>query len=294
MKFLQFIILLIQRGSLSQRPVNFDAQRKEIMTTAIGSPTMIHERKENALKSYLLSTTVGYSLLSNLAYLKNSRHMNNMYFISDTYKVIYIRILKAASTSMLKEFLPLVDVTLKGVYFTDEQIDVLGFHYAHKNFKAAHVMYTKFALVRNPFERIVSVYLDLFDPTAVTFTYAPYWFGILKQDMTFKDFLKTIHKIPRSLLGPHFTSQHYILRKATDIKDLTIYRIEKDEEALNKFLGRFGIELPHLNKHPLGYDHRSYYDPETLGLVTALYQDDINSFGYQAEYNALQKYIGVH
>ena len=294
MKFLQFIILLLKRGSLFLKPINFEQQRKQILDPAdLSSPTQ-PPKKDNALKSFLFNSPIGYSLLANLAYLKNSPRMNNMYFISDDHKVIYIRILKSASTSMLKEFLPLIDGKLKDVHFSDEQLDVLGFYYAKKKFQPAQGAYAKFALVRNPFQRIVSVYIDLFDPAADTFTYAPYWFGILKQDMTFKDFITTINKIPRSLLGPHFTPQCYILKKAAHLQDISIYRIEKDAEALRKFLSQYGIVLNHLNKHCSRYDYRSYYDQETLTLVRQLYDDDIRIFGYQEDYNALQQYITTH
>jgi hypothetical protein len=294
MKFLRLIILLIQRGSLSQQPIDFEIRRKQMIDPAYFPTSTPSPKKNNPIKSYLLSTPVGYSLFANLAYLKNTASMNNMYFISDNYKLIYIRILKSASTSLLKEFLPLVDGKLRNVYFSDEQIDVLGFYYQQKRFEPAHLAYTKFALVRNPFRRIVSVYLDLFDPRAVPFTYSSYWFGVLKKGMTFKDFIKTIDQIPLSLLGPHFTPQWYILKKASDLKDIRIYRIEKDVESLTQFLNQYSIALPHVNVQRSAYDYRSYYDPETLAIVNKLYQHDVSLFGYQEDYNALRQYIAEY
>lgn len=291
MKFLRFMIIIVRRGSLLHHPVDFEGQRKRIMEQIPFFEETPTQRKNNTIKSYLFSKKIGYSLISSLSYLKNARRMNNMFFISERHEVIYIRILKSASTSMLKQFLPLIDVRLKGVDFSDEQLDVLGFYHEKKKFELAHQGYGKFALVRNPFHRIVSVYLDLFDPGAETFTYASYWFGILKRNMSFKDFIKTIVKIPLALLGPHFSPQSYILKRAAVLNNVAIYRIEKDMETLGKFLDQYGMALTHLNRQSTSYDYRSYYDHETFIMVSELYKEDVSLFKYQDDYNALARYI---
>ena len=291
MKFLRFMITIVQRGSLLQHPVDFEAQRKRIIEQIPSFEETSTKRKKNPIKSYFANTRIAYSLMSSLAYLKNARRMNNMFFISDRHKVIYIRILKSAGTSMLKQFLPLIDVKLKDVDVSDEQLDVLGFYYEKKKFEPVHQGHIKFALVRNPFHRIVSAYLDLFDPAAGTFTYSSYWFGILKQDMSFKDFIETIVKIPLALLGPHFSPQSYILKRAGVLNNVTIYRIEKDMEQLRKFLDQYGMALPHLNKHSTSYDYRSYYDHDTFIMVSELYKEDINLLKYEDDYNTLARYI---
>jgi len=240
-----------------------------------------------------MRSPAGYSLLANLAYLKNAGNMNKMYFISDSHQVVYIRMLKCASTSVLREFLPLVDSRLKVIHFSDDQLDALAFHYQRKSIPPGD-RYKKFTLVRNPLSRIVSVYLDLFDPSSDMFTYSAYWFGILRAGMSFKDFLKTIEQIPISLLGPHFTPQSHILNETSAPDEILVFRVDKDAESLKIFLQQYGLQLSHLNKRQQDYNYSSFYDSEMLDIAGRLYADDIKQFGYVEDFKVLQRTIHDH
>ena len=287
MRYLRFLILLVRRGSLSQKPFDFEADRRKGIDASYVSPEIIP--KNNPLKRYLLRTSWGYSLMSNLAYLSNAAGMNKMYYISEEHKLIYVRILKSASTSVLKEFLPLIEPGLRNINFTEEQLDTLGYYHAKREMTFAQQKYKKFAVVRDPFRRIVSVYLDLFDPDTPRFTYATYWFGVLRKEMTFKNFIKTISSIPPSLSGPHMAPQSRILSAAGELRDISIFRIEEPDD-LEKFMAEYGMAIPHLNRQPM-YDYRSFYDPETLSLVYKLYKDDIRLLGYTQQYGTLCNFI---
>jgi len=291
MKLLRFLFLLLRRGSLFVKRVNFDDERDTILDPSVLPDSINLRSRTSPLRKFMLKTPIGYSILANLAYLKNTGRMNKMYFISDSHKVVYIRLLKCASTSMLKEFLPLMDNRLKDVAYTDEQLDVLGFYYERKKIEPSMLSYKKFALVRDPFQRIVSVYLDLFDPGASSFTYAPYWFGILKPYMTFVEFIKTIELIPIYLSGPHFAPQSYILKTDFALEDILVFRVEKDNESLDVFLQAYGLRLPHLNKKSNTYDYRSYYNSTILSVVERLYADDIELFNYREEHKKLKQFV---
>jgi hypothetical protein len=288
MKLLQFLFLLIRRGSLFQEPVDFEAKRKTVVATLPVSDSVVRPATENKSRSRLWKIPGLYTIMAGMSYFRDRHSMNKMYYVSDSHRVVYVRILKAAGTSVLTGFLKLMDNNLKTVSLTDEQVDALGYYFVKKEIPASARSFERFAIVRDPYQRIVSVYLDLFDPSSPVFSYSAYWFGILHRTMSFKDFVKVISKIPISLLGPHFSPQHYILK---DLPEVKVFRLEDDGNELTEFLHRYCIELQHRNKHKAGYDYRSYYDSETFDLVSSVYQGDVERFGYVNEKRDLANII---
>jgi hypothetical protein len=290
MKILRLILLIVRRGSLRQTPHDFAAERQRVISR-VNLTSGSQPVKDNKWKLSILKNPVGYMVMANMAFVKNARNMNNKYFISTSEKLIYIRILKCASTAMLRNFLPRVDNRYDTANLSDEELDSIAYLAEVKTLGAKHVKYRKFALVRNPFQRIVSVYLDLFDPDAPFFSNATFWFVVNNQRMPFKEFVKTIGAIPVSLLGPHFAPQSYIIEKGPGLKQTSIYRIEKDMRALSEFLGIKDTSLPHANRRVVDYDYRNYYDQETFNLVTKLYGQDVGTFGYEDERRSLEVYV---
>src|SRR5688572_12199513 len=288
MKLLQFVFLLIRRGSLFVKPIDFEAKRKTLVASLPISDSIVDPAKERKHRSRFWKIPGLYSIMASISYFRGRNEMNRMYYVSGSHRVVYVRILKAAGTSVLTGFLRLMDNNLKAVTLTDEQVDALGYYFVKREIPESAHDFERFAIVRDPYQRIVSVYLDLFDPSSPIFSYSAYWFGILDRAMSFKDFVKVISKIPISLLGPHFSPQDYILKELPDVK---VFRLEDDTEELTEFLHRYGIELQHRNKHKVEYDYRSYYDSEIFALVSSIYQGDVERFGYVNEKRDLANII---
>jgi hypothetical protein len=286
MKLLQFIFLLVRRGSLFQEPIDFEANRRALLASVPLSGPVVIPAPDVKRRSRLRRTPGLYTIMANLSYFKDRHEMNKMYYVSHIHGVVYVRILKAAGTSVLTGFLRLMDSKLKAVSLSDEQVDALGYYFVKRGLPDSSRDFERFAIVRDPYQRLVSVYLDLFDPASQVFSYSAYWFGILDRTMSFKEVVKVISKIPTSLLGPHFTPQSGILK---DLPDVRLFRLEKDKKVLTDFLGRYGIELQHRNKHKREYDYRSYYDNETFELVSRIYHEDVDRFGYQTDQDDLKK-----
>ena len=286
MKLLHFIFLLIRRGSLSQKPVDFESNRKALINSLQLSDNMPMVAERSGPRR-LWKIPGLYSIMASLSYFRDRHHMNKMYYVAHSHKVIYVRILKAGGTSVLAEFAKLMNNKLIDKSLSDEQVDALGYYLRNTNLPEGE--YKKFAIVRDPYHRIVSVYLDLFDKASPVFSYESYWFGILDRNMSFKDFIKVISNIPTSLLGPHFTPQHLILK---EIPGVMVFRIEEEKELMDFLLG-YGIELQHRNKSRTEYDYRTYYDKETFELVRKLYDGDVEQFGYLVEEGNLKDSLGL-
>jgi len=286
MKLLQFILMLFRRGSLNQKPVEYESQRRELVDSLPLGDTLAKSDTKRIGSPKLWRIPFLYSMMASGSYFRHRQQMNKMYYVSHSHKVIFIRVLKAGGTSVLAEFFSLMNSKLTGVSLSDDQIDALAYYLRTSKLPAEE--YQKFAIVRNPYHRIVSVYLDLFDKSSPVFSYDSYWFGILERNMTFKEFVKVISKIPTSLLGPHFCPQHVILQ---DVPGLRIFKIEENKKELSDFFSGYGIELRHRNKNKIEYDYRTFYDKETFELVRKLYAGDVKRFGYQLEEHSLKEAI---
>ncbi|HEY8936230.1 MAG TPA: sulfotransferase family 2 domain-containing protein [Cyclobacteriaceae bacterium] len=293
MKWLSFILYLFKNGSLGGKPLNFEQHRREIIGSA--SPDENYQSKNfyHKLRNTLIQIPYVSTLIGNLAYIKNFKKIHRQYFFIDRYKICYVRILKSASTSILKELLPHIDQRLHTEELSDKQIDLLADKYFNPNTSKKNINYQYFTVVRNPFHRIVSVYLDLYDPDNNFFSYQSYLFGIIKREMNFKEFVSVITQIPDSIKSSHFASQHYILMASCGLEKIKCFRLEYDQDSLNTFLAGMAMKIPHSNKQNLRYDYRAFYDKNTLSIVYNLYKADVECFDYKNEYNALLSYVST-
>jgi hypothetical protein len=289
MIWFRFFFYLLRHGSLLNKPVNFRLRQKEAIKTIV----FLKPRRESAysqLRNRLANTKIIGSLIGNLAYFKSVNQINKNYFMVPSLKIGYIRILKSASTSILKELLPLIDERLKKQILTDKQVDNLAAFYSQHNIKLYQNQYQLFTIVRNPFQRLVSVYLDLFNTNDYGFVLGTYLFGIFKPTMTFSQFVQTLILIPDKLKEPHFTGQYRTVSECGGVNRIKCFRLEKDHQQIIDFLQPLGIRFEHRNKGS-DYDYRSFYSLKTANHAFNLYKHDIEIFGYEEEYKSLLLYL---
>ena len=135
--------------------------------------------------------------------------------------------------------------------------------------------YLKFAIVRNPWDKIVSQYCymrrrpDLRD-----------YIG-LAEDASLADYLDRIAATEHVQWMPQLC-----FVKDDDGRDLVdvIGRFETlaaDAARIFTRLGLSGPELPYLNRSERDTDYRGYFTPETRATVARLYGSDIDHFGYR-------------
>ena len=211
------------------------------------------------------------------------------YFYSTNKKLLYIAIPKCANSAIKRSIL------------LADKIDVPeNFHGWHE--KAKKLNYNdqnainsdcfKFTVVRNPFERIVSMYINKFSEfrniADGKFLYKKYLGGILEHDMSFSEVVKVIYDIPDILSDGHFKSQASMVNDSKEIRVI----------KLNNLSLKFKIIEDEFNLTSLGftnksnkYDYRDFYDIETLELVKLRYKDDVSRFCYEKEYKEILSFI---
>lgn len=282
--YLKFIQLVFRQGSLRVRRVDFHESRAQ----ALAGLDVVNQRSTHytLLRRWLMKWAPLYFLLHNATTLKNRHRVLKQYFISPGDRLVFIRIFKNASTSVLKGLLPRLDSRLVNQALTSDQVDAIAQAFSAPRLTEAQTHYTCFAIVRDPFRRLVSAYRDVFDAKASVFAYEGYLFGIFRREMDFPAFVRTLHQLPDVLRGPHFVSQSRIL---SYVKNVIVYRLETDGQALAEFLGTYKIPLVHENASADAYDYRAYYDRETIERVSQIYRDDILAYGYESAADEIRR-----
>jgi chondroitin 4-sulfotransferase 11 len=152
--------------------------------------------------------------------------------------------------------------------------------------------YFRFSFVRNPWDRLVSCYVEKIKPDpgyttsffrdGVFVGFLPY--KAFRAGMSFERFVQVIAGIPDEEAERHFRSQ------ATFISDAQghllanfvgkLEHAEVDFPYVLRRLGRDEGAVAHLNRSSHG-DYRRFYTNETVELVRRRYQQDIELFGYE-------------
>lgn len=221
------------------------------------------------------------------------KHYKSKVILLEELGALYAPIPKTASSSV-KQYLAEVLYPDKARIFSGKIHELKAFKRLLTegiNFdEFAH--FFKFAFVRNPWDRIVSCYVDkiLDRPSRESFMgkkddlFLEYpWY---RPDLTFKEFVFFVSQTPDAMSDEHFRSQSSFI---TDSKGkVFVDFFGKCENLQNDFAhvcGKLSVPLAplgHVNKTKRDH-YSSYYDEETRDLVALRYQDDIRRFGYSFE-----------
>ena len=188
--------------------------------------------------------------------------------ISHRYKFLSIRIPKTGSTSVTKILEPYFDIAGESIGATEQNT---YYHHRTTKYMKSHFEkmkwnfddYLKFAFVRNPFEREVSLWKYLKKIKKE---------GYVKEK--FSDFVK---------LPANYTYMDYVKDEDGKLILDFVGRVENMQEDFNTICDKIGIpkvKLPHRNKTKHKH-YTEYYDDETKQIVAKKYAKDIEYFGYE-------------
>jgi hypothetical protein len=216
-------------------------------------------------------------------------------FISHRYQVIFVHIQRTGGNSIYSLFeqhdphlhnrLPFAEgfTRFKHPYACDIQQVVDAETFAH---------YKKFAVVRNPFDRLVSWYAmfqhKTIDKTQIAQEKHPQLWDIGNRveaafDEHVQSFDDFIHLPPEGLFARfHVPQCAFVCAEDGRLLVDQILRFETLAADFAAFAHTIGLDasLPRSNASQRDQDYRRYYTPALRDLVTARFQEDLDVFGY--------------
>lgn len=218
-------------------------------------------------------------------------------FISHKYRVVFIHIQRTGGTSISRVFREFDD-KLQYQLALDPALKQPK-HPLARNVRAAMGPglfddYVKFAVVRNPFDRMVSWYAIMAKDTVENF--APHLtrddggFGgevlraVQRQARSFDGFIALPKEDAEGLFERFHTPQFdYLSDDRGRLIIDHVLRFENLSEDFNALAREIGFEgrLPHHNRSIRQESYRDYYDPSTREEVARRFKRDIDHFGYR-------------
>ena len=214
-----------------------------------------------------------------LNYQKNSN------IVSEEYKVIYYNTQKNANSTMKAQF-----VNVLGLGKTDDFPKDIHYNY---NFPAAqqdelqsiYKDFLKFVILRNPWERLVSCYMNKIKNSSKTGEdYILESSPKLYIGMPFEEFVEVVYSIPDFRADFHFCSQTYLalyddgtfpMNYLCNLENLPFHLEEIKETTGIPF-----TSLHQLNKSE-AIRYESFYTPDLVEKVAIRYQADIEFFKFK-------------
>jgi glycosyltransferase involved in cell wall biosynthesis len=223
--------------------------------------------------------------------------------VSETNRFVYTFIPKVACSSLKMALAGQfnVDVDISAEAKEDVFNDLHSFeamHAADWPLASKHLMvtdrvwdYLKFAIVRNPWDRLVSCYKNKILATEDTNDFyengvhralVKNYGDIFRSDMTFADFAAAVCDIPDEIAEDHFRSQHTFITHRGEVFVDRIGKLENIEEEWAYLCANINIdnELGNINVSSTSGTYKDYYTDDLRAKVAERYQKDIEMFGY--------------
>ncbi len=258
--------LIVSNGKLKIDYFNYaQHRREEIEKLEVEKPISL-KHNSNSLKAKIVQKIIRQPiigpLLATASYIKYQFNWPTYVFHHKSKNIAYIRISKSGCTSIQSVFLSDQFGSDLVNNMSEYQINMMGLDFIKPQLTEG---YECFTVVRDPIDRIISCYNDKVLKTNKEFHYyQDYLFGIIKEDMLFHDFLKTIDRIPDRIKDMHFRPQHCFTKP---IKLLKVFRLGRDNDHLNQFLNRFDMSMTHIHKTPFKKITRKDLSLDSVALI---------------------------
>jgi hypothetical protein len=231
----------------------------------------------------------------------SQHHLRVSYIVHDERKFVYMWIQKVACTSVKTALSPLFDLdpTHDGTrhpmghgffnasedYRITKELLLAGLDQKYKD-------YFKFAFVRNPWDRLVSCYVDKIVRNEVPpklLRSAGRADVEFYPKMPFAEFVETVCRIPDRVANPHFRPQHLTVcgPNGKPMADFVgrFENLREDFARVAQEIGAPELELPERNRKFASEERGSrpyhdFYDARLRDMVYRRYEKDVETFGY--------------
>lgn len=190
-----------------------------------------------------------------------------MGILIENHQAIFFYVPKVASTSLLRAFSTIAH---------GREMSIRDVPKLKEREIAKYQDYYKFAIVRNPYDRLVSCYHDKVLVGGICFG---------KDTNSFVDFVPRVCSVPDKHSNIHFRSQHeFITGRNGNLWTDYVGKFEKLDEEYDKICRVLGVRNPPvLNRQNKSnrVSYKEYYNEQTKRLVMERYQKDIDLFDYE-------------
>lgn len=217
-------------------------------------------------------------------FLINKNKYKNV--LVDAHQLIYFELPKNACTSMKTQLAEVLNLPKRPDFpwYIHRDNNYTFPAATQKEVLTKYQDYLRFAIIRNPWERLVSCYKDKIFYKDEDNTYFIRTNPQFSKGMPFDEFVDLVATIPDHLADFHFCSQLNLL---TDFQGDFLCNYLAELETLNfhfeKIKAKTGIPFeiaPHLNKTKKS-SYVDYYNPDLVEKVRQRYRHDIEFFGYE-------------
>ena len=277
-QWLKFIWLILSKGSLTIKPYDYSAHISALWK-ANSESNRLNIKQQTPKKSWkqaLLFLPIIGPMIGVISQYRLQKKWPSYIFQNTQLKLAFIRISKNAGTSVQAALLKGIYPELDSSKLSVNQINEMGKIHIKP---ALETNVDCFAIVRNPFDRLLSCYFDQVIGREDRYYFDDYLFQVIKKGMSFEKFVKTIQHIPDELKDIHFRPQCHYLRP---IKDVRLFKIESDIDQLCTYLSDFGLKMESQNKNNMDIRKHDYYCEELMHIVREIYQEDFDMFDYDS------------
>ena len=233
------------------------------------------KNKDSDIKYYLIRNLFRsiYFLIVNFI----GKDFEREFFVVDNLRLVYINNPKTACSTIKSTLSRKVD---------REGATPPAQHLV-RSLNKKQLSYFKFTFVRDPYDRLLSCYINKFLQYKERFIYEDYLMGYLKENDSFEDFVRKVAVIPDTLSDEHFRSQYSILYKNNKLIPDYVGRFESLASDFKDIADKYDLgEFDHINKSSNKELFNELYTPELIEIVGKRYAKDFENFGYSKDFLA--------